>query len=192
MNGKILIGSIFATLLMFLVPFTAIAAEPSNDAPKEAEEKTAPTLTDQLPAFDDPSTLTNEDLVRSIEDTIDLLRDLGDESTADAIEQELSLVLESDEVIINSVGSTDCLTLRLSIIAYTAAASYAFALWLITRNPEYLAWAITFAGTAINLKKKYNEECGGNLEDVTLATVDLTAISGETFTTNGCNLCGSS
>jgi hypothetical protein len=192
MKKKILIGSIFAAMLMLLVPLTAVAAVPSNDTPKEAEEKTAPILTDKIPALDDPSTLTNEELVKSIENMADLFRGLGDESTADAIEQELSLVLESDEVIINSMGLFDCLKLRLAIMLYKAAASFAYAMFIATKDPCFLQNSIAKFTVASALIRQYNELCGGDIEDVTLANNDLTAISGETYTTSECSLCGSS
>jgi hypothetical protein len=190
MNKKILIGSIFAALLMLLVPFTAVAAAPSNDAPKEPNEKPETTIVDQIPTFEDPSTLTAEEIVRSIEAVVDTLRDLGDISTANAISQELSGLLVSNEIVVGTgMGPIQCALLKLMIAAYLAAAAYCLTMFVTTGEMLYYILYAAFGAGALILQGQYERECGGDPEDVALANNDLTDISGETYTTSGCNIC---
>jgi hypothetical protein len=193
MNKKILIGSIFAAMLLLLVPFTAVAAAPSNDAPKEPNEKPETTLTNQLPAFDDTSTFSKEEFVRSIQAAADLLRDLGDESTADAIEQELSSISETEVLVMGTgLGPFMCAFLRLTIIAYLAAAALCLYQWATTGEQGFFIVAMYILAIVAYLQTIYKKGCGGNEEDVALANPYLTAVSCEEYAISGCNLCGSS
>jgi hypothetical protein len=195
MKKKILIGSIFAALLILLVPFNAIAAEQkviSNEIQVEDNEKDVLTLADQLPSFDDPSKLTAEELVRSIHVATDMLRDLGDESTAETINQELASALESEEANANGAGFIWCSMIKLAILAFTALAAKALSKYTETgdENFYWLAWEFTVM--AASLRLMYNNFCGGYQEAAASASNELTTTSDETYTTSRCNLCANS
>jgi len=199
MKNKILIWSIFAALLMLLVPFTAVAAGPIYDAPKEAIEKPASsTLSYQLPTFNDPSNPSPEELVIFLQAAANMLQDLGDVSTAEAINQELSSILESNQLVMGDDWSpAECAIFKAMQLAYLVLAAIGFSYFNDPAFPPIISVLFFDLGLAALAMADYiqgllDEHCSGNPEGVGLAGSYSTAISGETYATSGCNLCGGS
>jgi hypothetical protein len=133
-------------------------------------------------------------MIRSIEAAVDTLRDLGDVSTSEAISHELSRILESNELVMDTgFGPIVCLLLKLYITAYQAMAALLFLMWIGSggERGEFLTTAIIFLEYVALLQIIYNEQCGGDQGHIDLASADSTDILIEEYASSECNLCNS-